>query len=88
MTWLNRWLSAEIYIVRIGHGLLFVLVVVIVALRLPWWALLAGSPLVLFSLVGWLAEATIVLSVANRLLDGRDGVLGARRDEEGERSGR
>jgi xanthosine utilization system XapX-like protein len=70
MRWVNYWLGGEIYFVHIGHGLLFGLVIVILALHLPWWGMLAGSPLILFSVVGWIAEATIVLPAANRLLKG------------------
>lgn len=70
MRWVNYWLGAEIYFVHVGHGLLFGLVLVILALHLPWWAMLAGLPIILFSVVGWIAEATIVLPAANRLLAG------------------
>jgi hypothetical protein len=64
---LNRYLSLEIFFVHCGHGALFVAVLVIVALELPWWALLVGMPLVVFSLGGWMYEARIILPIANRL---------------------
>ena len=67
---MNRWLAAEIYLVHFGHGLLFLVVLVIVAAHIPWWALLAGSPLILFSTAFWLYEAQIVLPAANQLLRG------------------
>ena len=67
---MNRWLGAEIYVVHVGHELLFLFVLVIVAAHIPWWALLAGSPLILFSAAFWLYEAQIVLPAANQLLRG------------------
>ena len=67
---MNRWLGAEIYVIHVGHGLLFLFVLVIVAAHIPWWALLAGSPLILFSTAFWLYEAQIVLPAANQLLRG------------------
>ena len=67
---INRWMGAEIYFVHIAHGLLFWAVVVIVALNVPWWAMLLGSPVIIFSIWGWYAEATIVLPATNQLLSG------------------
>ncbi len=67
---INRWMGAEIYFVHIAHGLLFWAVLAIVALNVPWWAMLLGSPVIVFSIWGWYAEATIVLPAANQLLSG------------------
>lgn len=64
--------GAEIYFVHIGHGLLFWAVLAIVAFHVPWWAMLIGLPVAIGSVLGWLAEAQIVLPVANRLLRGGD----------------
>ncbi len=63
-------MGAEIYFVHIGHGLLFWAVVAIVALNVPWWAMLIGSPVIILSIWAWYAEATIVLPAANQLLSG------------------
>lgn len=68
--WINRWLGAEIWFVHIGHGVLFWVVLAIVALNVPWWAMLIGLPIIAFSVWGWFAEAQIVLPAANRLLRG------------------
>jgi len=67
---LNRYLSAEIFFVHIGHGALFVGALVIVGVALPWWALFIAAPLVLFSLFGWAYEAPFVLPAATRLWRG------------------
>lgn len=82
MKWLNYWLGGEIYFVHLGHGLLFWIVVVILAYHLPWWAMLIGAPLILFSVVGWIAEATIVLPAANRLLAGEPLTFDGRRGDD------
>ena len=71
-SWINRWMGAEIYFVHIGHGLLFWAVVAIVALNVPWWAMLIGSPVIILSIWAWYAEATIVLPAANQLLSGEN----------------
>ncbi|HEY5640875.1 MAG TPA: hypothetical protein VIW01_12590 [Dehalococcoidia bacterium] len=65
---MNRWLGAEIYLIHFGHGLLYVAVLTIVAAHVPWWALLAGSPLILLSAAFWLYEASFVLPTASRML--------------------
>jgi hypothetical protein len=70
--WINRWMGAEIYFVHIGHGLLFWAVVAIVALNVPWWVMLIGSPVIILSIWAWYAEATIVLPAANQLLSGEN----------------
>ncbi len=75
---INRWMGAEIYFVHIAHGLLFWAVVVIVALNVPWWAMLLGSPVIILSVWGWYAEATIVLPAANQLLSGESALTGKR----------
>ena len=71
---MNRLLGAEIYLIHFGHGLLYLLVLVIVALHVPLWALLAGSPLILLSAAFWLYEARFVLPPASDMLRGRSGV--------------
>jgi len=43
-----------------------------VALNVPWWAMLIGLPVIILSIWGWYAEATIVLPAANRLLSGEN----------------
>ncbi|MEX0683562.1 MAG: hypothetical protein WD904_05575 [Dehalococcoidia bacterium] len=75
MSWVIRWLGAEIYFIHVGHGMLFVLAVWIAVTQLPWWGVAIGAPLILFSVIGWLAEATIVLPYANHMI--RDGATGA-----------
>ena len=75
---INRWMGAEIYFVHIAHGLLFWAVVAIVALNVPWWAMLLGSPVIILSVWGWYAEAQIVLPAANQLLSGGSALTGAR----------
>ncbi len=73
---MNRWLGAEIYLIHFGHGLLYLGVLAIVAVNVPWWALLAGSPLILLSAAFWLYEARFVLPPASRMLRGQSGVTG------------
>jgi len=70
----NRLLGAEIYLIHFGHGLLYLVVLAIVAVHVPWWALLAGSPLILLSAAFWLYEAQFVLPPASRMLRGQSGV--------------
>jgi hypothetical protein len=64
---LNRLLGIEIYIVRVGHFLLFLGALVILAINVPWWAVLTAAPLVALGVPGWLYEASIVLPVARQL---------------------
>ncbi|NIN71426.1 MAG: hypothetical protein GTO46_05745 [Gemmatimonadetes bacterium] len=71
---MNRWLGAEIYLIHFGHGVLYLVVLAIVAVHVPWWALLAGAPLVLLSAAFWLYEASFVLPPASRMLRGQSGV--------------
>ncbi len=73
---MNRWLGAEIYLIHFGHGLLYLGVLAIVAANVPWWALLAGSPLILLSAAFWLYEARFVLPPASRMLRGQSGATG------------
>jgi len=73
---MNRWLGAEIYLIHFGHGLLYLGVLAIVALHVPWWALLAGSPLIMLSAAFWLYEARFVLPPASRMLRGQSGATG------------
>ena len=65
-----QWLGAEIVFVHVGHGLLGVGVVVILALNLPWWFLGLLVPIVAFSVWGWFQEASLVMPVARRYLSG------------------
>jgi len=65
---LNRLLSIEIYLVHVGHFLLFIGALIILALNVPWWAVLAAAPLVGLGVLGWLYEAAIVLPAARQLL--------------------
>jgi hypothetical protein len=67
---LNRYLSAEIFFVHIGHGVLFWVVIAILAVELPWWASLILLPLAVLSVAGWVYEARFVLPVATRLWRG------------------
>lgn len=71
---MNHWLGAEIYAIHFGHGLLYIGVLAIVAWHAPWWALLAGLPLILLSAAFWLYEARFVLPPASRMLLGESGV--------------
>ena len=64
---LNRLLGIEIYVVHVGHFLLFI-GALILALNVPWWAVLVAAPLVGFGVIGWLYEASIVLPAARQLL--------------------
>lgn len=74
---MTRWLGAEmIYLIHFGHGLLYLVVLAIVAAHVPWWALLAGSPLILLSAAFWLYEARFVLPPASRMLRGQSGLTG------------
>jgi len=73
---MNRWLGAEIYLIHFGHGLLYLGVLAIVAANVPWWALLAGSPLILLSAAFWLYEAQFVLPPASRMLRGQSSATG------------
>jgi hypothetical protein len=68
---LNRYLSAEIFFVHIGHGVLFWGVIAILALNLPWWASLLLAPIAVFSVAGWAYEGRFVLPVATRLWRGQ-----------------
>jgi hypothetical protein len=70
---LNRYLSLEIFLVHIGHGVLFWAVIAILAVELPWWASLLLLPVALFSVAGWAYEARFVLPVATRLWRGESG---------------
>jgi len=65
-----HWLGAEVVFVHVGHGLLGLGVLVILALHLPWWFVVGLAPLVLFSLWGWFKEASLVMPVARRYLSG------------------
>jgi hypothetical protein len=65
---LNRILGIEIYIIHVGHFLLFIGALVILALSVPWWAMPIATPLMLFAAVFWAYEAWVVLPAANRLL--------------------
>jgi len=49
---LNRYLSLEIFLVHIGHGVLFWVVLAILAIELPWWASLLMLPIAVFSVAG------------------------------------
>ena len=70
---LNRILGIEIYFVHIGHFALFLGALVILAVNVPWWAVVLAAPLVAFGVIGWLYEASIVLPVARRLLREQSG---------------
>jgi hypothetical protein len=65
---LQRLLGIEIYIIHVGHFLLFLSALAILALNVPWWAVLVAAPLVALGVIGWLYEASIVLPVARDLL--------------------
>jgi hypothetical protein len=66
---LNWLLGIEIYVMHVGHFLLFIAALVILSMNVPWWAALVGAPLAGFSVLGWLYEASIVLPVARQLFD-------------------
>lgn len=70
MMLLNRYLSIEVFLVHIGHGLLFVAAVVLVLFNAPWWFWLIAVPIALLCLAGWLYEARFVLPAATRLWRG------------------
>ena len=72
---LNRYLSCEIYFVHIGHGVLFWVVIALLAFNLPWWACLLLLPIAAFSVAGWEYEARFVLPVAARLWRGESMAL-------------
>ena len=78
MKLLNWWLIAEIVLVHIGHGALYVVALVLVAGEVPWWAMLAGTPLILFSLAFWLYEAKFVWKATGDLRRGQSRVLSKR----------
>lgn len=65
---INRLLGIEIYIVHVGLFLLFLGALVIVALNVPWWAVLVTAPLVALGVLGCLYEASVALPTARRLL--------------------
>ena len=67
---MNRRLGFEIIVVQIAHGLLGAVALGLIAANVPWWLLLALLPLILFSLAYWLMEASFILPVARRLLQG------------------
>jgi hypothetical protein len=67
---LNRYLSIEVFFVHIGHGVLFWLVIAILAIELPWWTSLVLLPIALLSIAGWAYEARFVLPVAIGLWKG------------------
>jgi hypothetical protein len=70
MNLLNRYLSAEVFLIHVGHGVLFWVVLAIFALSLPWWASLALAPLAVSSVAGWAYEGIIVWPVVTRLWRG------------------
>ena len=78
MRLLNSLLIAEILLVHVGHGALYVVALVLVAGEVPWWALLAGAPLVLFSLAFWLYEARFVWKATGDLRRGQSQLLSKR----------
>ena len=80
---LNRCLSFEVFFVHIGHGVLFWVVIAILAIELPWWASLLLLPIALFSIVGWAYEARFVLPVAIRLWKG-ESITSAKPESRGE----
>lgn len=65
---LNRLLGIEICLIHVGHFLLFIGALVILALNVPWWAVLVAAPLVALGVLGWLYEASIVLPAARQLI--------------------
>jgi hypothetical protein len=65
---LNHILGVEIYVVHVGHFLLFISALIILAVNVPWWTVLAAAPLVGLGVLGWLYEASIVLPAARQLL--------------------
>lgn len=70
MRLMYQWLGAEIAFVHVGHGLLGAGVVVILALHLPWGFMAALTPVLIFSVWGWLQGASLVMPVARRYLSG------------------
>jgi hypothetical protein len=67
---LNRYLSCEIFFVHIGHGVLFWVVIALLAVNLPWRASVLLLPIAVLSVAGWAYEARFVLPVATRLWRG------------------
>ena len=67
---LDRYLSLEVFFVHVGHGVLFWVVIAILAIELPWWASLFLLPIALFSVAAWAYEGRFVLPVAIRLWKG------------------
>jgi hypothetical protein len=67
---LNRYLSAEIVFVHLGHGVLFWVGLAILAISLPWWASLALAPLAVASVAGWAWEGVVIWPVITRLWRG------------------
>jgi hypothetical protein len=65
---LNRFLGVEIYLIHVGHFLLFIGALAILAINVPWWAILAAAPLIALGVLGWIYEASIVLPIARHLL--------------------
>lgn len=78
MKLLNWCLITEIVLVHIGHGALYVVALVLVASEVPWWAMLAGTPLILASLAFWLFEAKFVWRGTGDLRRGQSQVLSKR----------
>ena len=78
---LNRFLGVEIYIIHVGHFLLFLGALVILALNVPWWAALVAAPLVGLGVLGWLYEASIVLPAATLLRSATDNPTNENRSE-------
>ena len=72
-----RWLGGEIVFVHVGHGLLGLGVVVLLAIHVPWWFFAALTPVFAGSVWGWFQEASLVMPVARRYLSG-DPFAGAR----------
>ncbi len=70
MKLLYRWLGAEIVFVHVGHGLVGVGIIAVLAVSIPWWFTLALTPLIAFSLAFWLKESQFVMPVARRYLSG------------------
>jgi hypothetical protein len=69
---LYRSLGFEIAFVQIGHGLIGAALLGLLAASVPWWFLLALSPIVVFSFVFWMYESRLALPVARELLAGRE----------------
>ena len=65
---LNQFLGIEIYLIHVGHFLLFLGALLVLAINVPWWAVLVAAPLVGLGVLGWVYEASIVLPVARNLI--------------------